>query len=63
MKSGFRGFAAIPNRFPRRNLRSDEIDPWFLDQLWQIVRREQESREAAKVERRVEQAFSLSEGF
>jgi carbamoyl-phosphate synthase large subunit len=36
-----------------------KIDPWFLDQLWQIVRMEQELREAA----RVEQAFSLLSGF
>ena len=44
-----------------------KIDPWFLDQVWQIVRRERELREAAKMEHhiedRVEQAFSLSEGF
>jgi carbamoyl-phosphate synthase large subunit len=25
-----------------------KIDPWFLDQIWQIVRRERELREAAK---------------
>ncbi|HET6400172.1 MAG TPA: carbamoyl-phosphate synthase subunit L, partial [Candidatus Kapabacteria bacterium] len=25
-----------------------KIDPWFLDQVWQIVRREGELREAAR---------------
>jgi len=37
-----------------------KIDPWFLDQLWQIVRREGELRAAAKAVS-VEQAFSLEE--
>jgi len=40
-----------------------KIDPWFLDQIWQIVRREQELREAASAPERVKQAFSLSESF
>jgi carbamoyl-phosphate synthase large subunit len=41
-----------------------KIDYWFLDQLWQIVRMENELRNAANADfERVEQAFSLSEGF
>jgi carbamoyl-phosphate synthase large subunit len=38
-----------------------KIDPWFLDQIWQIVRREQELREAASAPKIAEEALSLSE--
>ena len=37
-----------------------KIDPWFLDQLWQIVRMENELREAASAIQ-IGQSFSLAE--